>query len=131
MSFSFLGSLAGLLPGYMQGQRQAVKDNWTDLFNYNRGRQEQLSNLFTEATWQPRLDMVWNQGADSSMGASANAMRLGVMYAGLPGEMGNAWIRSMYDPMAAWLGYVNSFSGMGHQPPQMGGQFSPVPRNIG
>lgn len=57
MNFSFLGGLANLLPGYVQGQRQAIQDNWQDLMNYNQVQQGQLSNAFTEATWQPRMDM--------------------------------------------------------------------------
>lgn len=62
MSFSFLGGLAGLLPGYLQGQRMAVNDNWNDLMKYNQAQAGQLQNAFTEATWQPRLDTAYAQG---------------------------------------------------------------------
>lgn len=67
MNFSFLGGLANLLPGYVQGQRQAVQDNWQDLMNYNQTQSGQLSNMFTEATWQPRIDMFRNAATDSAL----------------------------------------------------------------
>lgn len=57
LSLNFLGALSSLLPGYIQGRRQAIQDNWQDLQNYNNIQQGQLNNAFTEATWQPRLDM--------------------------------------------------------------------------
>lgn len=54
---NFLGAISSLLPGYLQGRRQAIADNWQDLQNYNNIQQGQLANAFTEATWQPRFDM--------------------------------------------------------------------------
>lgn len=57
LSLNFLGALSSLLPGYIQGRRQAIQDNWQDLQNYNNVQAGQLSNAFTEATFQPRLDM--------------------------------------------------------------------------
>lgn len=62
MSFSFLGSLANLLPGYVEGQRQAVRDNWYDLNQYNQVQQGQIQNAFDEATFADKVAMV-NQGA--------------------------------------------------------------------
>lgn len=76
MNFSFLGGLANLLPGYVQGQRQAIQDNWQDLMNYNRAQQGQLSNVFTEATWQPRVDMfqdAWLNSLLNTYGHIADA----------------------------------------------------------
>lgn len=72
MSLSFLGSLASLLPGYVQGQRTANQDNWQDLMNYNQVQSGQLSNAFTEATWQPRLDMFQNEWMNSSLNTYGN-----------------------------------------------------------
>lgn len=62
MSFSFLGSLANLLPGYIEGQRQAVKDNWYDLNQYNQVQAGQIQNAFDEATFADKVRMV-NSGA--------------------------------------------------------------------
>lgn len=59
MSFSFLGGLAGLLPGYLQGQRMAVNDNWNDLMKYNQAQAGQLQNAFTEATFTPAVSSAY------------------------------------------------------------------------
>lgn len=53
---NFLGAISSLLPGYIQGRRQAIQDNWQDLQNYNNIQAGQQANAFTAATWQPRLD---------------------------------------------------------------------------
>lgn len=145
MSFSFLGSLASLLPNYIQGQRMAVNDNWNDLMKYNQVQQGQQANTFTEATWQPRVDMVWNEGVNSSLGTGANAMRYRVMQAGFPGEYMNSLLGSVYGPQAELMKYLNAFQmqnqlgnaqlGWGQMPlfpqqQQWGGAFAPVPQNI-
>lgn len=82
MSFSFLGGLASLLPNYVQGQRMANQDNWRDLMNYNQVQSGQLSNLFTEATWQDRLDQFRNSTINSALqtyGNQANARLMEIM----------------------------------------------------
>lgn len=82
MNFSFLGGLASLLPGYVQGQRQAIQDNWQDLMNYNQVQSGQLSNAFTEATWQPRLSMFrnsWIKDDLDTYGHLVNARQMEIM----------------------------------------------------
>lgn len=99
MSFSFLGSLANLLPGYIEGQRQAVKDNWYDLNQYNQVQAGQIQNAFDEATFSDKVRMV-NQGAE--MGDLSYLNKLwGTQLAGarMPGMMQQA-------------GLFNQFAGM-------------------
>ena len=72
MNFGFLGHLASLLPGYMQGQRLANQDNWQDLMNYNQAQSGQLSNAFTEATWQPRLNVYRNAWINDTLQTYGN-----------------------------------------------------------
>ena len=59
---SFLGGLfqsfGRLLPGYMQGERQAVQDNWMDLNQYNKVQAGQLQNMFDENVMPDRMNMV-------------------------------------------------------------------------
>ena len=59
---SFLGGLfqsfGRLLPGYMQGERQAVQDNWTDLNQYNKAQAGQLQNMFDENAMRDRLQIL-------------------------------------------------------------------------
>lgn len=127
MSFSFLGSLAGLLPGYLNGQRMAVKDNWQDLMNYNQAQQGQLSNMFTEATWQPRIDMFTDNAWNSRMNMLGNFMDFGTKWYSWPGQLGNAYAYSMYDPWANMMAYNNAF----RQQQGMGGQFAQTPSSLG
>ena len=52
------GSIGQLLPRYMEGQRQAVADNWNDLTQYNQVQEGQLNNLFNMQTFDDRLAMM-------------------------------------------------------------------------
>lgn len=101
MSFSFLGGLASLLPNYIQGQRMANQDNWQDLMNYNNVQAGQMSNAFTEATWQPRLNMAWNSAANSAFNVMNNGMQTATNYAAWPWALMNAQAQSMYAPWTA------------------------------
>lgn len=131
MSFSFLGSLASLLPGYVQGQRMAVNDNWSDLMKYNQAQQGQQANAFTEATWQPRLDMFYNSAYDSKMNTAGNFMDLMTKWWALPGMMGSSMVDSTYGPIARWQAYQNGFQLGGQNPYQQpqGGNFAYPPTN--
>lgn len=58
MAFNFgslFTALGRALPGYVEGHRQAVQDNWNDLQQYNQAQAGQLENMFTEATMPTRL----------------------------------------------------------------------------
>lgn len=55
--FGAFGALGRLLPGYMQGERQAIQDNWQDLENYNNVQKGQIANAFSEATFAPAVQM--------------------------------------------------------------------------
>lgn len=58
MSFlSGFAGLAGLLPGYINGRRQAIQDDWTDRFNWNRDYDEQLTNALNTATWGNQVEL--------------------------------------------------------------------------
>lgn len=56
--FSAFGALGRILPGYVQGERQAVEDNWNDLTNYNSVQAGQIQNAFDEQTFDDRVDMM-------------------------------------------------------------------------
>lgn len=90
---NFLGALSSLLPGYIQGRRQAIQDNWQDLQNYNNVQAGQLSNAFTEATWQPRLDMFADSAINSGLNVWNNGMNTAIRAAYFPGQyyQGNIW----------------------------------------
>lgn len=104
MSFSFLGSLAGLLPGYLQGQRMANQDNWQDLMNYNQAQQGQLSNAFTSATWQPRLDMYRDSAVKSNLDMNGALMDFRTKMLYQPYMEQNAFWQSYYGMPLAQAG---------------------------
>ena len=52
MAFNFFGALGAFsraLPGYVQGERMAVQDNWNDLNQYNKVQSGQIQNAWDEA----------------------------------------------------------------------------------
>lgn len=103
MSFSFLGSLDNLLPGYIEGQRQAVKDNWYDLNQYNQVQAGQIQNAFDEATFSDRVHLA-NQNA--AMGDLSYMQKLwGTQLAGarMPGLMQQAGLFNQF----AGLDFLN------------------------
>lgn len=99
---NFLGALSSLLPGYIQGRRQAIQDNWQDLQNYNNVQAGQLSNAFTEGTWQQRMDMMNDAAYNSGMNTINNGMNTAIRAAYFPGQyyQGNIW--SMFAPQQTY-----------------------------
>lgn len=65
---SFLGGLfqsfGRLLPGYMQGERQAIQDNWNDLNQYNKVQAGQLQNMFDENAMRHRLNILQDRAIE-------------------------------------------------------------------
>lgn len=93
---NFLGALSSLLPGYVQGRRQAIQDNWQDLNNYNNVQAGQLSNAFTEATWQPRLDMMGDAATNSGLNTYVNGINAATQAAWFPNNYYRGLIASMF-----------------------------------
>ena len=44
-----------LFSGYLQGRRDAIKDNWTDLTNYGNVLDKQLDNAYSMQTFGDRV----------------------------------------------------------------------------
>lgn len=67
-----------MTPGYIQGRQQAIKDNWSDLNQFNQVRAGQLGNLFNEATFDDRWNVGRNQRllSDDQAQLSANNLVL-------------------------------------------------------
>ncbi len=76
--FGAIGALGRLLPGYVQGERQAVEDNWRDLNQYNQVQRGQIQNAFSEATFEPAVQMY-----GLSLQDALNKTELGSMQAAL------------------------------------------------
>lgn len=127
MSFSFFGSLGSLLPGYIQGQRLANQDNWQDLMNYNNVQRGQLSNLFTEATWQPRMNMFYENALRNNLQMQSDKLDFQQKAMLQPWQLAQAYALSAmapenmwYEPMAYWQmgqrSLRNAVSGTGSTP---------------
>lgn len=54
-----------IFSGYLNGIRQANQDNWTDATNYNKVLQGQMQNAYSMATFDPAVNMAWNNSAVS------------------------------------------------------------------
>lgn len=138
---SLLGALSSALPGYVQGQRLAVGDNWGDLENYNRVQQGQYANAFTAATWQPRINMFNNASYRDDFNTQAALYNLAQQYAWLPWNLSTAQGFGVAAPrmvpkmitqmMNAWdkVGQYGMFPGAGGL---MGGMMGAMsPSNLG
>lgn len=128
--FNFLGAIGGLLPGYIEGREKAIQANWNDLNQYSDVQAKQLRNLFTEATFNPRVNMQYDASAQSRMATEQVGMQNELMQAGHPGALEaaaitgsyapylaavNAYYQSMY-PWLAFGGYDTLRAAMGGQP---------------
>lgn len=88
---SFLGALGAvgrLLPGYMQGERQAIRDNWMDLNQYNKVQAGQLQNMFDENAMRDRLQMLRDNAMTNNYQRWAAGFDLGVKAAQYPLMLG-------------------------------------------
>ena len=85
---SFLGGLfqsfGRLLPGYMQGERQAVQDNWNDLNQYNKVQAGQLQNMFDENAMRDRLNMMRDAAIERGIQREAMGWDLWAKVLGVP-----------------------------------------------
>ncbi len=101
---SFLGGLfqsfGRLLPGYMQGERQAIQDNWNDLNQYNKAQAGQLQNMFDENAMRHRLNMVEDAARIQNSQRWAADLDLGVKAAQYPLMLGQiGWQAGNFFPM--------------------------------
>lgn len=99
--FDFLGAFGTILPGYQQGQQQAVADNWKDLANYNQVQSGQLQNVFDEQAMFPRVNIMRDQAALSRMGTYNTGLDLRTKLAAFPGQLEAAGVRGNFAPVLA------------------------------
>ena len=73
-----LGHLGSLLPGYIEGRRAAIQDNWQDMTNYNTVLNGQLQNLLNAVTFPDMLSSIQDSAAQSHL----NTMQSGLNFYG-------------------------------------------------
>lgn len=100
---NLFAAIGRTLPGFVEGERMAVQDNRNDLNQYNRVQAGQLQNAFDEAVFQPRIDMMYDQGKLSGITLTNTGMQLAQNMAMHPALMAEAQAASLYAPQLALL----------------------------
>lgn len=98
--FGAFGALGRLLPGYIQGERQAIQDNWQDLQNYNQTQAGQIQNAFDENVLDDRIDMMGFQRDNAANQANNLYMQTMLQQAMFPNMLQGS-VNS-----AEWLPYI-------------------------
>ena len=100
---SFLGGLfqsfGRLLPGYMQGERQAAQDNWNDLNQYNKAQAGQLQNMFDENAMRDRLQLLKDNVITNNFQRHAAGLDLGIKAAQTPLMLGQIGYQTANFPL--------------------------------
>lgn len=99
---NIFGAIGSMLPGYVEGQRNAIKDNWDDLQNYNTVQAGQIQNAFDEATFHPRIEMFRDQEVNSRLGRAMNEMTYARQEAMFPWLYQTGLLQAQMSPMLAW-----------------------------
>lgn len=131
MDFGNLFAAIGrALPGFVEGERLAVQDNWNDLNQYNKVQAGQLENAFTEQTFNPRMQIVYDAARNSGLGVLNNRMTTAQNWMLHPALMARNYYASLYAPQNAQL-EQQMLTGMYRQMPGMlagasGGGLNPM-----
>ena len=131
MDFGNLFAAIGrALPGFVEGERMAVQDNWNDLNQYNKVQAGQLENAFTEQTFNPRMQIVYDAARNSGLGVLNNRMTTAQNWMLHPALMTRNYYASLYAPQNAQL-EQQMLAGMYRQMPGMlarasGGGLNPM-----
>lgn len=131
MDFGNLFAAIGrALPGFVEGERMTVQDNWNDLNQYNKVQAGQLENAFTEQTFNPRMQIVYDAARNSGLGVLNNRMTTAQNWILHPALMARNYYASLYAPQNAQL-EQQMLAGMYRQMPGMlagaaGGGLNPM-----
>lgn len=85
-----LGQVARILPNYLEGQRQAVSDNWRDLNMFNQVQAGQLNNMFNERVMPWRINMFGDAANISRWQSLSDTVKGITQLAGSGGQVFNA-----------------------------------------
>lgn len=103
MGFGWLGGLMSLMPGYLDGQRQANKDNWDDLKNFNNVQAGQIKNAFDEVTFEPRVGMEELGFENGKLNLWDHSLRSAVDTAWLPSHLADANTHAQFAPELSFM----------------------------
>ena len=80
--FGAISQLGRLLPGYIEGERAAIKDNWNDLEQFNKNLNAEMSNALNALTFEDQARSVRDQAAMIGDQSSQSYMNLFNNYLG-------------------------------------------------
>lgn len=100
---SLFAAIGRALPGFVEGERMAIQDNWTDLNQYNKVQAGQLENAFTEQTFNPRTQIVYDAARNSGLGVLNNRMTTAQNMTIHPAIVARNYWASLYAPQNAQL----------------------------
>lgn len=98
---SFLGQVGRVLPGYVEGYRNAVKDNWSDMANYNTVEKGQIDNLYNMVTFGNDVDRSNYNTEIARLSLLRGAGDTGLYLAGYPGMLADRMAYSAFAPLTA------------------------------
>lgn len=79
---------------YIEGERQAVQDNWTDIANFNREYANTLTNMFTVDTYDARLNQAYDNSVITANNRQLSDLGLSQQLAAFPGNLAQAEAQS-------------------------------------
>lgn len=97
----FFSSIGQILPGYIEGRQQAIKDNWQDMSNFNDVLGGQIDNSFSLETFEPRARMMRDAAENSYLGYLNNVMTTQVNQAYQPARLVYGYAASEFAPDTA------------------------------
>ena len=101
--------LGRMLPGYLNGYRMAIQDNWNDLNQYNKVQQGQIQNAWSEAAFNPSYNQLLADTAMHQMNAIDAGGELGIKQLQWPGRAAQAAMMSSAAPGLTAAGINNTF----------------------
>lgn len=130
MALNFLATAGQLMPSFLQGYRAAREDNWDDLNQYNKVQAGQIQNAWSEAIFEPNLNMVWDNAAVSAMNRDTSGLNYQVRQAAHPGLMQAQITRSYAMP---WIAAAQNAALLQQtmNPAMWGGGYSMMPQGGG
>lgn len=102
--------LGRMLPGYLNGYRMAIQDNWNDLNQYNRAQAGQLQNAWTEAAFNPSYNQLLAQTALQQLGALDASGEFMIKQQQWPGRMMRGGMLSAAAPGLTAAGIDNTYN---------------------
>lgn len=99
----FVGAFSWLTPGFLQGRRMGIADNWQDKINYANVEQKQLNNLWDVATFPLDYSRSWDMTQLSNWSTDLAGQNYAINKLKFPLQVQQAMMQVMFGPYQEWL----------------------------